>query len=64
MDRRRLEKHLKDHGCILHHHGGKHDVWLNPKNLAQSPVPRHRVLKRGTAKSICRILGIPLASGL
>jgi mRNA interferase HicA len=49
MKRRQLERHLRDHGCALHHHGAKHDVWLNPVTLAQAPVPRHNLIKRGTA---------------
>ncbi|MEK7710593.1 MAG: type II toxin-antitoxin system HicA family toxin [Planctomycetota bacterium] len=59
MNRRDLERHLREHGCVLHHHGGKHDVWINPRTLARSPVPRHRKIKRGTCIGICRILGIP-----
>jgi hypothetical protein len=47
---------------MLHHHGGKHDIWFNPVNLAQAPLPRHPKLKRGTARGICRILGIPRAT--
>ena len=58
MNRRDFERHLRSHGCVLHHHGGKHDVWLNPANLAQSPVPRHSKIKHGTLRGICRILGI------
>jgi predicted RNase H-like HicB family nuclease len=27
---------LRDHGCILHYHGGKHDVWLNPENMRKA----------------------------
>ncbi len=59
MNRVELERHLRANGCYLHHHGSRHDVWVNPVNLAQSPVPRHRVLKKGTARGICRNLGIP-----
>ncbi|MBI3407267.1 MAG: type II toxin-antitoxin system HicA family toxin [Planctomycetes bacterium] len=64
MNRRALEKHLRFHGCFLHHHGGKHDIWINPLTLGRSPIPRHTKLKRGTAKGICRRLGIPLPQGL
>jgi hypothetical protein len=64
MKRLQLERHLREHGCVLHHHGGKHDVWLNPANLAQAPVPRHRWIKRGTVRGICRILGIPRPPGI
>jgi mRNA interferase HicA len=64
MNRRQLERHLRTHGCQLHHHGGKHDVWVNPSNLAQAPVPRHGRIKRGTVRGICRILGIPRPPGI
>ena len=59
MNRRKFEQHLRAHGCILHHHGAKHDVWINANTLARSPVPRHTRLKRGTCHGICRILSIP-----
>jgi hypothetical protein len=39
MNRRQLERHLREQGCVLHHHGGKHHVWINRVNLAQAPVP-------------------------
>ena len=51
------------YGCVLHHHGGNHDVWVNLSNLAQAPVPRHSRIKRGTVRGICRILGIPRPRG-
>jgi hypothetical protein len=60
VKRRDLERHLRAHGCVLHHHGGRHDIWLNPQTLAQAPVPRHVTIKRGTVRSICRILEILL----
>ncbi|MCE5280456.1 MAG: type II toxin-antitoxin system HicA family toxin [Planctomycetaceae bacterium] len=63
MKRRQLEKHLRDHGCVLHHHGGNHDIWINLKSLSRSPVPRHPTLKKGTAKGICRMLGVPVPAG-
>lgn len=64
MKRRELERHLRLHGCILHHHGGRHDVWMNSATLAKSPVPRHSTIKKGTVRGICRILGVPLPSGV
>lgn len=64
MDRRQLEEHLREHGCVLHHHGAKHDVWVNPANLAQTSVPRHNQIKRGTVRGICRILGIRRPPGI
>jgi len=60
MNRRALEQHLRQHGCQFAHHGKKHDFWINPINLAIAPLPRHRYIKRGTVRSICRVLSIPL----
>ena len=64
MNRRALEQHLRQHGCIFNHHGKKHDFWFNPMTLAIAPVPRHKVIKRGTVRSLCRILSIPLPAEL
>ena len=60
MNRREFERHLRAHGCFLNHHGGSHDVWVNPANGAQAPVPRHTTLKRGTVRGICQRLSVPL----
>lgn len=60
MKRRDLEKHLREHGCELHHHGGNHDIWINLKTQARAPVARHKEFpKIGTIRGICRQLGIP-----
>jgi mRNA interferase HicA len=64
MNRLQLERHLRAHGCTLHHHGAKHDVWVNPTSLVQASVPRHSRIKRGTVRGICRILGIPPPLGI
>ena len=64
MKRRKLEKHLRDHGCFLHDHGAKHDIWVNPANEAKASVPRHDVIKRGTVRGICQILGVPRPAGI
>ena len=58
MNRRGFERHLRQHGCFLHHHGGNHDIWVNSVTGAQAPVPRHPTLKRGTVRGICQRLGI------
>ena len=63
MNRGELERHLRRNGCACHHHGGHHDIWANLAIGARAPVPRHRVIKRGTVRSICRTLGIPLPPG-
>ncbi|MEM9915816.1 MAG: type II toxin-antitoxin system HicA family toxin [Planctomycetota bacterium] len=60
MKRRDLEKHLREHGCELHHHGGRHDISINLKTQARAPVPRHKDMpKIGTIRGICRQLGVP-----
>jgi mRNA interferase HicA len=63
MKRRELERHLRDHGCFLHHYGGKHDIWVNAVSLSQVPVPRHAELKKGTVRAICRVLRVPVPAG-
>jgi hypothetical protein len=60
MNRRALEQHLRRHGCRLHHHGAKHDMWVNPATNAHALVPRHKSIKRFTARGICRKLGVRL----
>ena len=40
MKRTELKRHLRDHGCMLHHHGGNHDVWLRPANMRKASVLR------------------------
>jgi mRNA interferase HicA len=59
MKRKNLERHLRRHGCYFHHHGGNHDVWLNPVTRAESTLGRHREIPIGTAKAICKQLRIP-----
>jgi predicted RNA binding protein YcfA (HicA-like mRNA interferase family) len=59
MNTRAFLQHLEAHGCLFHRHGGSHDVWRNPANSKQSSVPRHRSIKAGMARGICRQLNIP-----
>jgi hypothetical protein len=63
MNRRKLEKHLREHECELLRRGAKHDVWWRPDTEAMAPVPRHRTIKKPTVRAICRQLGIPLPDG-
>jgi len=44
MKRLDLERHPREHGCVLHDHGAKHEIWFNLLNLAQAPVPLPRRL--------------------
>ena len=54
-----LERHLRGHGCEFHREGGAHSIWLNPANRKIASVPRHREIKEGTVRAICRQLEIP-----
>jgi mRNA interferase HicA len=60
MKRRELESHLRSHGCAFHYHGGRHDIWSNPRTRQLASVPRHNEIKTGLARGICRELGIPV----
>ena len=62
MKRRTLEQHLRAHACEFLRHGGNHDVWINPTTMKLAPIPRHVEIKRGTARQICKSLGVPLAN--
>ena len=35
-------------------------MWINLATLVQDAVPRHKEIKTGTARSICRQLGVPV----
>lgn len=60
MKRRDLEKHLRQHGCVIRRHGGSHDYWENPTNGRHEAIPRHRELNTSTAAGICKGLGVPV----
>jgi len=64
MSRRELERHLRAQGCEFDHHGGSHDVWRNPDTGETASIPRHRTIKKPTAKAICRALSVRLPPGL
>ena len=54
-----LERHLRQNGCVLHREGGAHSTWLNPTSHKITSVPRHREIKEGTVRAICKQLEIP-----
>ncbi len=58
MKRRDLERHLSEHGAHLLREGGKHSFWGFDAERSAA-VPRHREIKPGTVRAICRDLGIP-----
>ncbi|HHS12474.1 MAG TPA: type II toxin-antitoxin system HicA family toxin [bacterium] len=59
MKRRRLLKHLRDHGCKLLREGKKHTVYINRASRKSSTVPRHSEINDFLARKICRDLEIP-----
>jgi predicted RNA binding protein YcfA (HicA-like mRNA interferase family) len=54
-----LERHLRQRGCVLFREGGTHSVWFNPPRRKIASVPRHREIKEGTVRAICKQLEIP-----
>ncbi|MDA7652781.1 type II toxin-antitoxin system HicA family toxin [bacterium] len=56
MKRQKLIQKLKQAGCILIRHGGKHDIYHNPSNGKSQPIPRHREINEILANKIIRDL--------
>jgi mRNA interferase HicA len=54
-----LERHLRLHGCVLYREGAAHSIWFNPASHKIASVPRHREIKEGTVRAICKQLEIP-----
>jgi mRNA interferase HicA len=54
-----VERHLRLHGCVLLREGGAHTIWFNPQRPKVASVPRHREIKEGTIRAICKQLEIP-----
>ena len=58
MKRIDLERYLREEGCVLYREGGGHSIWLNPSLRKIASVPRHREIKDGTVRAICKQLEI------
>lgn len=58
MKRDELVRQLLATGCVLIRHGGRHDIYLNPRTGQKQPVPRHREIEDVLAKHIVKFLGI------
>lgn len=63
MKRNDLLAHLSNHRCRLEREGARHSIWINPATGDIQAVPRHREIKKFTARSICRKLAIPEPTG-
>ena len=42
MKRRKLIRHLMDHGCELARHGAEHDIYVSEDGRFTTAVERHR----------------------
>ena len=58
MKRDELVRLILAAGCVLHRHGGKHDIYANPRTGQKQPVPRHREIETVLAKHILKYLGL------
>ena len=52
MKRNELLKRILSLGCVLVRHGGRHDLYKNPKTGKKQPVPRHGEIDENLAKHI------------
>ncbi len=58
MKRQALIRELEQAGCVLHRHGKRHDIYRNPANGRQAPVPRHREIPQTLCELIRKQLGL------
>ena len=56
MKRTELLQRLNRQGAVLIRHGGKHDVYRQPKTNKETTVPRHDEINEFTAKAILKKL--------
>jgi len=56
MKRKELIKKITSIGCELVRHGGRHDLYRNPKTGKKQPIPRHDEIDEHLAKHIIKEL--------
>ena len=54
MKRDQLLRMLAAAGCELLRHGGRHDIYVNPRTDQKQPVPRHREIDETLARHILK----------
>ena len=59
MKRKHLLRHIEKNGCVLLREGGRHSVYLNPREKKASTIPRHNEINDFLAKKICKDLNVP-----
>ena len=58
MNRGKFIRLLIKRGCYLHRYGKRHDIYKNPMNGRQAPVPRHSEIKDSLTQLIEKQLGL------
>jgi hypothetical protein len=56
VKRRQLVQKIEEMGCVLIGHGGKHDLYQNPRTRMAQPVQRHQEINKFLAASILKKL--------
>jgi len=56
MKKVELIQKLNQQGAVLLRHGGKHDVYIQPRTNKEATVPRHTEINEFTAKAILKKL--------
>ena len=58
MKRQAFIRELEQAGCVFVRNGKRHDLFRNPANGRQAPVPRHREIAETLCEVIRKQLGI------
>jgi predicted RNA binding protein YcfA (HicA-like mRNA interferase family) len=58
MKRKAFIRYLLEAGCVLHRHGSRHDIYMNPATGQKQPVPRHTEIHDRLIKHIKKHLGL------
>ena len=58
MKRSELIREITQAGCVLHRHGSRHDIYLNPATGKKQPIPRHAEIDEALARHIKKYLGL------
>ena len=56
MKKYELIQKLNQQGAVLLRHGGKHDVYIQPRTNKEAAIPRHTEISEFTAKAILKKL--------
>lgn len=56
MKRKELIKKITSFGCELVRHGGRHDLYINPKTGKKQPILRHDEIDEHLTKHIIKEL--------